>query len=76
MKHRRYFLVTGQLRCGRTPPIGAIREYGFYVQMAQMIMPNRLELSGQQHPRFLYRCRSRVRLSPSVSRPCVNDSLT
>jgi hypothetical protein len=29
-----------------TLPVGAVRDYGFYVQMAQMIIPNRFELYG------------------------------
>ena len=27
-------------------PVGVVRDYGFYVQMAQMIVPNRIELYG------------------------------
>jgi hypothetical protein len=27
-------------------PLGAVRDFGFYVQMAQMIVPNRIELYG------------------------------
>jgi len=27
-------------------PVGAVRDYGFYVQMAHMIVPNRIELYG------------------------------
>ncbi len=34
------FVADGKL------PVRAVRDYGFYVQMAQMIMPNRLELYG------------------------------
>jgi hypothetical protein len=26
--------------------VGAVRDYGFYVQMAHMIVPNRIELYG------------------------------
>jgi hypothetical protein len=34
------FVADGKL------PVRAVRDYGFYVQMAQMIVPNRLELYG------------------------------
>jgi hypothetical protein len=34
------FVADGKL------PVGAIRDYGFYVQLAHMIVPNRLELYG------------------------------
>ena len=34
------FVANGRL------PVGAIRDYGFYVQMAHMIVPNRIELYG------------------------------
>lgn len=34
------FVADGKL------PLGAVRDYGFYVQMAQMIVPNRIELYG------------------------------
>jgi hypothetical protein len=33
-----HFVADGKL------PVGAVRDYGFYVQMAQMIVPNRIEL--------------------------------
>jgi len=35
-----HFLADGKL------PVGAVRDYGFYVQMAHMIVPNRIELYG------------------------------
>ncbi|MFL6446416.1 MAG: bZIP transcription factor [Bryobacteraceae bacterium] len=35
-----HFTADGKL------PVGAIRDYGFYVQMAHMIVPNRIELYG------------------------------
>jgi hypothetical protein len=35
-----HFIADGPL------PVGAVRDYGFYVQMAQMIVPNRIELYG------------------------------
>jgi hypothetical protein len=35
-----HFVADGPL------PVGAVRDYGFYVQMAQMIVPNRFELYG------------------------------
>jgi hypothetical protein len=34
------FVADGKL------PVGVVRDYGFYVQMAQMIVPNRIELYG------------------------------
>jgi hypothetical protein len=34
------FIADGKL------PIGAVRDYGFYAQVAQMIVPNRIELYG------------------------------
>jgi len=34
------FVADGRL------PVGAVRDYGFYVQIAQMIVPNRFELYG------------------------------
>jgi hypothetical protein len=34
------FLADGKL------PVGAVRDYGFYVQMAHMVVPNRIELYG------------------------------
>ena len=33
-----HFVADGKL------PVGAVRDYGFYVQMAQMIVPNRIDL--------------------------------
>jgi hypothetical protein len=33
-----HFVADGKL------PVGAVRDYGFYVQMAQMIVPKRIEL--------------------------------
>ena len=35
-----HFLADGKL------PVGAVRDYGFYAQMAHMIVPNRIELYG------------------------------
>jgi hypothetical protein len=35
-----HFVADGPL------PVGAVRDYGFYVQLAQMIVPNRIELYG------------------------------
>lgn len=35
-----HFVANGPL------PVGAIRDYGFYVQLAHMIVPNRIELYG------------------------------
>jgi hypothetical protein len=35
-----HFVADGPL------PVGAVRDYGFYVQMAHMIVPNRIELYG------------------------------
>jgi len=35
-----HFVADGRL------PVGTVRDYGFYVQMAHMVVPNRLELYG------------------------------
>jgi len=53
MKYRGFWLqgegygrTLNHFRADGKMPVGEVRDYGFYVQMAQMIVPNRLELYG------------------------------